>query len=178
MNTQLGYGAPTWDEVVPLLVGFHRVVSMNVVQWVSLNAISAQTWLTLGRNFSRVESLFLTSVKDNDISSLARVLCAFPCLRKLSIRMPVNSTIPELSSATTFRLSPHLHTLDLRRSVAAVLEWLLSLPVRPALRTVYLDILQDEDLATFHKFIGVFGNGLKSLSLSSLIKDRTLPYLI
>jgi hypothetical protein len=180
MDVPLCDGAPTWDDVLPLLVGFHRIISLKVDAWEqSLNPISAQTWLALGNTFSRVVSLSLLNFKSNDMSSVAQIICAFPCLRKLSICMSIYSTIPEPSFATTFGLSPHLDTVELNAaSLAAVLEWLLSLPVRPTLRTVRLYSLLDEHLASFHRFIRVFGNGLESLSLSTLIKDGTLPYLI
>jgi hypothetical protein len=60
---------------------------------------------------------------------------------------------------------------------ATVLEWLLSLPVRPALRTVRLYDLQDRNLPFFHKFIQAFGNGLQSLTLSPFMDDCMLSYV-
>jgi hypothetical protein len=183
LNERLSYGAPTWDKLIPLLVGFHRIVSLNLpVFWESLDVMNPETWSLLGKNFSGVVSLSLVTVHFSytNVSSLARIICAFPCLRELSIRVDINSTFPELSSAaTTFRLSPDLDTLELEiENVAAVLEWLLSLPVRPTLRTVRLYNLQDADLAIFQKFIRVFGNDLESLSLSTLTEDCALSHLI
>jgi hypothetical protein len=178
------YGPPlaAWDGVAPLLVGFHRIISLKVsLCGRHLNAISAQTWLALGKTFSRVVSLSLFCFKRTDASSVTPVICAFPCLRELRMFVLVsfNSTFPQLSSATTFQLSPHLDTLELNlTNLAAVLDLLLSFPVRPTLRTVRLYNLQNGDFAGFNRFIGVFGNGLESLSLSALMSDGTLPYLI
>jgi hypothetical protein len=56
-------------------------------------------------------------------------------------------------------------------SLKTVLEWLLSFPALPTLRTVRLGPVQDEDLAMFHKFIGALGNHLESLTLSALINN-------
>ena len=75
-------------------------------------------------------------------------------------------------SATTFQLPAELHTLDFGYDgIGAVLEWLLSLSVRPALRTVCLISIRDEDLAAVHKFIRVFGNSLESFGLASKVQD-------
>jgi hypothetical protein len=176
------YGVPAWDEVVPLLVGFHRVVSLEVfISEQYLNTLSPQTWLALGKTFSKVVSLRLSCVTLSDASSFTRVVCAFFCLRELRMHVSLDLTfqVPESSFATTFRLSPHLDTLELNMmALAAVLEWLLSLPVRPTLRTVRLYNLRPADCAIIHKFIGVFGTGLESLSLSTLTKDCALPYIV
>jgi hypothetical protein len=106
-------------------------------------------------------------------SSLAQVFCAFPCLRKLSILGSISLISDELSSATTFQLPPDLNTFELQSLfMHTTLEWLLSLPVRPALRTVRLHYLQDRDLAMFHKFIGALGNNLESLSLCTYLEGN------
>jgi hypothetical protein len=146
--------------------------------------VNAETWSTLGKNLPGVVSLSLTHFSFSNVSSLAQVVSSFPLLRELSMRGLMRSTWtavfqPELPSATMFRLPPNLHTLEVRISgMGAVLEWLLSLEARPALRTLRLYDISDGDLATVHKVIKAFGGGLESLSLSSLVKDCTLPHLI
>jgi hypothetical protein len=71
------------------------------------------------------------------------------------------------------RLPSDLDTFKLQTlGMNTMLGWLLSFPVRPALRTVRLHYLQDRDLAMFHKFIGAFGNDLESLSLSTDIQGN------
>jgi hypothetical protein len=178
MTVRLSFAAPTWEEVAPLLVGFHRIISLKLVLMErSLNAISAQTWLALGENLPGVVSLSLTHFKRSDASSVAQAICAFPHLRQLSIQGSI-TRLPELASAMAFRLSPDLDTLGLDVvGAAAVLEWLLSLPVRPALCTVRLYNLQDRDLAIFNKFIQAFGDALQSLTLSPVINHCMLPHV-
>jgi hypothetical protein len=113
------------------------------------------------------------------MASLARVICAFPCLRELSIFSHIESTFPELASSATFQLSPYLHTLELDvHSAAAVVEWFLSRSFRPTIRTARLYYLEVADLAVYHKLIGAFGNDLESLSLSTFTQDCMLPHLI
>ena len=168
-----GLGASALDEISPLLAGFHRIQLLIVTLWgFSLERISLQTWSTLGNAFSTLVSLSLTSTQDTDMSSVAQVICAFPGLRNLSLSVSIPSTSPEPPS-TMFRLPPLLDTLKLNTSAAAVLDWLLSRPVRPALRTVRLHLLEDSDLAIAFKFLTVFSNSLESLWLSTLIDDCT-----
>jgi hypothetical protein len=138
-------------------------------------------WSTLGNNLSGVVSLTLTHFMFANVSSFAQVLCAFPCLRELSIHHAVRFTpTAVLPSATMLRPPPDLHTLNLDiMPIGAVLEWFLSLSTRPTLRTVRLRHVQAEDFAVFQKFIGAFGNDLESLTLSTLIDDcKPLPYVI
>jgi hypothetical protein len=74
----------------------------------------------------------------------------------------------ELASATTLRLLPDLITLHLQGPVIkAILEWFLSLSIRPALRTVRLYDIVGGDLTTLHRFIGALGSDLESLTLSA-----------
>jgi hypothetical protein len=95
------------EETIPLLVGFYRVVSLNVdLFWRSLDTINAQSWSILGKNLSGVVSLSLKLFYSANTSSLARVICALPCLRELFIRGVENSELPGLPSATMFRLPP------------------------------------------------------------------------
>jgi hypothetical protein len=56
--------------------------------------------------------------------------------------------------------------------LSAMLEWLLSLPVRPAPRTVRLHYLLDKDLAMVHQFIGAVGNDMESLSLCPFVEGN------
>jgi hypothetical protein len=164
----------TWDEIIPLLIGFHRIASLELeLSERSLNSINPQTWLALGRTLSGVVSLSLMCFKQSDVPSLARAICAFPCLRELSIFGYIESTFPELVSSATFQLSPYLHTLELDvHSATAVVEWFLSRSFRPTIRTARLYYLEVADLAVYHKLIGAFGNDLESLSLSTYLKGN------
>jgi hypothetical protein len=83
----------------------------------------------------------------------------------------------EQPSATTF--PPDLDTLDLGISgVGAALEWWLSLPARPALRTIRLYRVHYADHAMLNKFIGAVGSDLESFTFSPYVLDCTLPYAI
>jgi hypothetical protein len=169
---------PTWDEIILQLVGFHRIVSLTVD--LSGQSPNAQTWSALGKNFPTVVSLYLGGFGCSQASSLVRLICSFPSLRKLFVCgvFRLTSTESALASATTLRLSPDLDTLELGiAGVDTIMEWLLSLPVRPAIRTVRLQGAQPADLTILHKFIGAFGNGLEMLTLSAYT-DGVLPYLI
>jgi hypothetical protein len=175
-------GVPSWDEIIPLLVGFDRIISLKVfLPERSLNIISAQTWLALSKNFSRVVSLSFIQFNTTDASALAQLFCAFPHLRKIYISGIVSTDIfeSEQPSATTFRPPLDLHSFETRVfGMRAVLEWFLSLSARPALRTVRLYQIEYGDLAMVNKFIGAFGSGLESLSLSTFVEDCMLPHLI
>jgi hypothetical protein len=180
MEVRLGYGAPSWERLFPLLIGFHRITSLTVVILArsrTFNNDNAKTWSALGRTFPGVVSLSLTYCSRHEYpSSIARAIYAFPSLQRLSLE----GSIPTLERAyaTTLQLSPHLDTLELNVRLAdAVMDWLVSLPVRPALRAVRLYDLQDTDLPMFYKFIRAFGNGLESLSLSPP-RDGMLPSVI
>jgi hypothetical protein len=167
LSWRLFFRAPTWDRIIPLLVGFHRVTSLEVnLCGLSLDVINTQTWLTLSKNFSSVVSLSLEYFSSTDASSLAQVFCAFHHLRKLSLHGSMSSTPTELVSTTTFRLPSDLDTFTLETmDVNTMLEWLVSLPVRPTLRAVRLRYLHDKDVAVFHRFIRAVGDDLESLSL-------------
>jgi hypothetical protein len=142
-------------------------------------------WSTLGKNFSGIVSLCLSDIVFINASSFAQVICAFPCLQELSIRSAIQSTSAgvfeskPLPSATTFCLPPDLHTICLGiTGLKTILEWLLSLPALPALRTVRLEPVQDEDLAMFHKFIRALGNHLESITLSTHLDECMFRYVI
>jgi len=191
LNLRIGVNeASIWDEIMTLLVGFHRIVSLNIVLPFSYppDLMNAQSWSTLGENFSAVTSLCFESessrfVFDN-ATSFARMVCAFPRLQKLRMRSTVLSTSTaalqaELPSATTLRLSPDFHTLDIgHNGIGVVLDWLLSLPTPPALRHIYLSNIEDGDLAAFHKFIRVLGDGLESVMLVASSQDCMCTDLI
>jgi hypothetical protein len=181
MSVAIAGGAPIWENIITLLIGFDRIVSLDVTLcWRSLHA---QMWSTLSNNFSGVVSLSVRHFAFHDATSLTRVLCAFPRLRKLSMRGMMSVEAPALEaeppSATTFRLPVDLHTLDIGHSgLRAVLECFLSLSARSTLHTACLLNIEDRDLASVHKFIRVFGNGLESFTLSAWVQDCMRPCLI
>ena len=186
MELRLWKDAPNWDEVAPLLVGFDRIVSMRIILFPgTLKATSAQTWLELGKNFSRVQEVNMSFewVPPSDgpsFAQFAHAISVFPCLRELTLRGPIMlSAPPRLASETTIRASPHLDTLNLSvGNVGVVFEWLLSLVDRPALRHVHLHYFHDTEVASSHKFMRAYGNGLESLSLSPLVTSGILPSAI
>ena len=186
MQSTLWKDAPSWDKVAPLLVGFDRIVSMRIILFPgSLKFTSAQTWLELGKNFSRVQELniFFEWVPPSDgpsFAQFAHAISVFPCLRGLTLQGPIMlSTPPRLATETTFRASPHLETLYLSvGNVSIVFEWLLLLADRPALRHVRLHYFHDSELASSHKFMRAYGNGLESLALSPFVTHGMLPYAI
>jgi len=47
-----------------------------------------------------------------------------------------------------------------------MLEWFISFPDRPTLRTVRLHAVEDADLELVDRFMGAFGNDMETLSLS------------
>jgi hypothetical protein len=180
MDGRLRNGAESWDKVIPLLVGFHRIISLKIILFESLNFIDAQTWLALGKKFSKVVSLSLTDFSCDNVSSLARVICAFPHLRELSLHGVMTGAFEsEQPSATTFPLPPDLDTLDLGiLGTGDVLRWFLSLSARPTLRTIRLYRVHETDPAMVNEFIGALGSGLESFTLFTYIDDCTLPYAI
>jgi hypothetical protein len=185
MAERLRNGGPTWDHIIPLLIGFHRIVSLDITLFGQyLDSTNPEMWSTLGNNFSGVVSLSLSNLFFTDASDFAQAVCAFPCLRKLIIRDVINSTSTEmfeseLPPATTFRLPPDLHTFNLGIvGTDAVLMWWLSFPTRPALRTVRTHRVRVEDLAMIQKFIGALGNDLLSFTITTEDEDCKLPNVI
>jgi hypothetical protein len=173
---------PSWNTTFSMLIGFNRTISLEInLLERSLNDINTPTWLALGNNFSRVVSLSLRRFRYSMVASLARLICAFPCLRKLSIHDVVTcSTYGELFEwrFIAFRLPPDLDTLELTAGIDTadtMISWLLSFPVHPPLRTVRLHQVATA-LVMLPNFIEAFGNGLESLSLSA--HHGMLPYPI
>jgi hypothetical protein len=161
MHVQLLNGAPYWDNIFPLLIGFRRVVSLNIFL-ARLDSTNPQLWSTLGNNLPGVVSLSL-SVSDLIFTN------AF--------------------SLPTGTIHPRFHEFDTDRSArirATICNDALSTPglatlhlgILGALRTVCLDQVQIEDLDMCHKFIEALGNDLESLTLHAYMGNCMLPRVI
>jgi len=125
----------------------------------------------LCEHFPQVVSLSLLHIRYSSAWSVTEVICAFPCLRELSLNGVIDLARPR--SMTAIRLPPNLDTVEVGYwGLDTTLEWLLSFPVRPALRAVCLQQVRRADLAIVHKFIGAFASDLESLSLYTELDPR------
>jgi len=111
--------AVAWNESLLQVVGFPRIVSLNVDSlWRFLGATDIQMLSTFGKNLSGIVSLSLLRVYYTDVPSLARVICAFPCLRALSMvgsmcAANAEAFQSEQPCVTTLRLPPDPCALDI-----------------------------------------------------------------
>jgi hypothetical protein len=106
----------------------------------------------------------------SDMMSWIRLICAFPGLESLAIRGGLTSIrdVHNLPSPTAFRPSPNLRALELDFYVVEVfLEWLLALPIRPALRSICFHQIWTHKLNAVGKFITALEDSLECLSLSA-----------
>ena len=103
-----------------------------------------------------------TLAYDNS-ANLVHFLCAFSHLRTLEIFSNILVDLPRPRSSN---LSTHLRHLILDGGVGAtrLLEWFISLPDRPALRTLDFRSVDEDDLDTIVRVCSLLEDTLESLS--------------
>jgi hypothetical protein len=112
--------------------------------------------------------LRLIEVASRYVFQLVHIVCAFPRLQTLSISVE-NGPRPNNTSLTTGCLSPHLVALELEGvCMDGMLQWIMSLPTCPALRTVYLHpFFFSDDI--WIKFLLCLEDSLEFLFLSGML---------
>ena len=172
-----------WNRTLPLLVGFESVKSLTLT-CLSTYRIGAHILSSLCCNFSAAVVVQLDGVKFDSVAQLVRFICSCPHLQRLAIKCirPSDKFGRDLPPPTAFSLSPHLHDLELSSvCMDPVLDWLLSLPDRPALRAVGLRPTPLNNFDTTTKFLRALEDSLETFLISTAIADGmfvTFPNLI
>jgi hypothetical protein len=162
-----------WAIVLPLLVGFESIKSLTVT------GLDAHRWVAevlsdLFCNFSAAVVVRLDDAVFNDLDQLVRFICAFPRLQRLAIECVgrLYKFGSDLPPPTAFSLSPHLHDLELNDvCMDPMLDWLLSLPDRPALRAVRLRPSHLNNSDTIAKLLLALEDSLETFLISTAIAD-------
>ena len=162
-----------WDIILPLLVGFKSIKSLTTTG-LDTHRLDAHVLSDFCCNFSAAVVVQLDDAVFDDADQLVRFICAFPRLQRLAINcmgLP-DEFGSDLPPPTAFSLSPHLHDLELDDvCMDPVLDWLLSLPDRPALRAVRLrpTIFNNSDTITM--LLLALGDSLETFLISTSIAD-------
>ena len=141
-----------WDETLPLLVGFERLRSLMATD-LPVHRLGAEPVSTLFHSFSAAVNVRLDDVRFATTDKLVRLICAFPRLQRLAFHCS-RIVSDELPTQTTFSPSPYLNVLEFNCvCMDQVLDWFLSLPDRPALRTVGLHPNKTNDFDTIARLL-------------------------
>ena len=162
-----------WGIILPLLVGFESIKSLTLTG-VSIDRMGADVLSGLCYNFSAAVVVRLKDVEFDSSAQLFDFICAFPRLQRLAISFIGTSDEFEsdLPPPTAFSLSPHLYDLELDGAcMDPVLDWLLSLPDRPALRAVGLRPTYFNNTIT--KLLLALEDSLETFLISTTIADGT-----
>ena len=109
-------------------------------------------------------------------ASSSVLFCAFPCLQSLAVDcsgIHSSKSGVDLPIPSTLSLSPHLRELELNCiGMDAVLDWFLSLPDRPALRSVGLRPIRRNNSATIAKLLKALENSLETFLISTAVVEE------
>ena len=168
-------GPGNLSTILPLLVGNNRLRSLHLIR-LRVDRLNDPASSTALLNLSGVVTLRLWSIFFPDVTSLAQLVCAFPRLQTLCLSCIAWDRI-SLPPPTSFCLSPNLLALELKdTAIDTIIMWLLSLPVRPTLRSVALGSRHIRDQSVFRKFISALenSNSLEFFSFPALFEHGTL----
>ena len=133
----------------------------------------------LSNTFSSIVTLRLRvrMVPDDDLANLVHIASAFSHLQTLDILAYTSLNFPR---TTSLNLSTHLRHLVLNcgRGTTGLLEWFISHPDRPALRSICLDNVYAADFDTIVKVISLLENTLESISFFSYYYGGTLSVFL
>ena len=119
----------------------------------------------LCNTFPSVVTLWLRieTLAYDDLANLVRFLSGFSHLRTLDIRA---DTLADLPRTTSLDLSTHLRHLSLfsKSRVPGLPQWVISLPDRPALRTLSFGRIYDDELDAIVEVLSLLEDSLESLS--------------
>ena len=158
-----------WVEALPLLVGFESIRTL-FIRDLLVRHLNSHILSVLLCNFSAAVVVRLEDVEFGSVAQLVHFICSFPRLQRLAINCIRASDEfgSDLPPPTAFSLSPHLHDLELNGvCMDPVLDWLLSLPDRPALHAVGLRPTRLNNFDTITKFLLALQDSLETLLIST-----------
>ena len=130
--------------------------------------------------FSSVVTLWLRieTFAYDKLANLGRFLSGFSHLRRLNLHA---DTLADLPRTTSLNLSTHLRHLSLvsDRRVTGLPQWIISLPDRPALRTLSFSRIHDDEVDDIVKVLSLLEDSLESLSfwLGTFVGTLSLSFL-
>jgi hypothetical protein len=155
------------NECLPQLVEFTEVNSLTLsyIRWYILDA---QTKVAFFSNFATIVRLSLSQIDFKSFWEFAQFVCAFPCMETLVVESALWGE-PFSIASTTLRLPSNLRTLDLRGcSKLDLMNWFLSFEKTPALHTVHLQGIWNNQTEGIGRFLQALGPSLERFSWMSL----------